>query len=318
MPYLTTSHTHEPSHMPPSNSQPIQFSLLPTSGIYTLFTLVVASPIILIAIKGLPSYQADLTCQLLIQLLHLISLAQIQHFRACPNDLPSNLGLPLRTTLSLLVGPILELLHTHSFHHYLEELLSEILFPVFQQVYHTLSRAEQQHYQGQTGLNPSPSPVPLALRISSRPVSPAPAPITNESTEDDPIRIQTAEEQWITSSSSQVLVQHSHSCSPSTQCYICADIGHYGLFCPMYRCPTCQEMAPGHTAHHCLETQCDLCHRWGHTNKVCNFRICGRCDNPGHMVDNCPINPLDKPGARSTYGGTYLDNDDLNTLVDDN
>ena len=80
MPYLSTSHTHEPFHMPPSDSQPIRFLLLPTSGIYTLYTLVVASPTILIAIKGLPSYQADLTCQFLVQLLHLVSLAQIQHF----------------------------------------------------------------------------------------------------------------------------------------------------------------------------------------------------------------------------------------------
>ena len=148
MPYLATSRTHEPSYTPPSNSQLIRFELLPTSGIYTLFTLIVASPAILIAVEGLPGYQANITCQLLVQLLHLVSLAQIQHFRACPNDLPSNLGLPLRATLSLLVGPILELLHTHSFHCHLEELLSEVLFPVFQQVYRTLSRAEQQHYRG--------------------------------------------------------------------------------------------------------------------------------------------------------------------------
>ena len=163
MPYLPTPRTHKPSHMPPPDSQLIRFSLLPTSGIYTLFTLVVASPAILIAIEGLPSYQTNLTCQLLVQLLHLVSIAQIQHFRACPNDLPSNLGLPLRTTLSLLVGPILKLLHTHSFHRYLEELLSEVLFPAFQQVYLTLSRAEQQHYRGQTGIHTSPPAIPLTL-----------------------------------------------------------------------------------------------------------------------------------------------------------
>ena len=297
MPYLTASRTHKPSHTPPSDSQPIWFELLPTSGIYTLFTLVVASPAILITVEGLPGYQADITCQLLVQLLLLVSLAQIQHFRACPNDLPNNLGLPLRATLSLLVGPILELLHTHSFHRHLEELPSEVLFPAFQQVYLTLSRAEQQHYRGQTGPNPFPSPIPLALWISSCPASPTPTPITDEPTEDDPIRIQIAEGQWITLSSSRVLVQQSCSCSPSTQCYVCADIGHHGLFCPMYHCPTCQEMAPGHAAHHCLETQCDLCRRWGHTDKVCNFWICGRCDNPGHVVDNCPINPLNEPDA---------------------
>ena len=313
MPFLSTSRTHEPSHMPPLASQPIRFSLLPTSALYTLYTLVIASLAILIAVEGLPNYQTNLTCQLLVQILHLVALTQIQHFRACPNDLPDNVGLPLRATLSLLMGPILELLHTHSFHRHLEELPSEVLYPAFQQVYITLSRAKQHHYRGQTGTHtPSPA-IPLALRISSRPASPAPTPIN-----DDPIHIQITEGEWITSSSSRVLVQHSHSCSPSTQCYVCLDTGHHGLFCPMYCCPTCQETAPGHTAHHCLETQCDLCGRWGHTDEVCNFWICGRCDNPGHMVDNCPNNPLDEPDTRSTYGGTYSDDDDLNTLVDDN
>ena len=163
MPYLSTSRTHKPSHTPPPNSQPIRFALLPTSGIYTLYTLVVASPAILIAIEGLPGYQIDLTCQLLVQLLHFVALAQIQHFHACPNDLPNNLGLLLRITLSLLVGPILELLHANSFHRHLEELPREVLYPAFQQVYLTLSRAEQQHYCGQTGIHTSPPAIPLAL-----------------------------------------------------------------------------------------------------------------------------------------------------------
>ena len=314
MPYLSTSRTHEPSSTPPPDSQPIRFSLLPTSGIYTLYTIVVASPAILIAIEGLPGYQTDITCQLLVQLLHLVALAQIQHFRACPQDLPSGLGLLLRSTLSLLVGPTLSLLHIHSFQRHLEELPSEVLYPAFLQVYRTLSRAEQQHYHGQTGIHTSPPPIPLALRISSCPASPAPLSVAEE----DPIRIYIGDGQWITSSSSRVLVQQSDPSSPSTLCYVCSDTGHHGLSCPMYRCPTCQETAPGHAAHHCLETQCDLCHRWGHTDEVCNLRICGRCNNPGHVVDNCPVNLLDEPDARSTYGGTYSDDDDLNTLVDDN
>ena len=92
MPYLSTSHTHEPSSTPLTDSQPIRFSLLPTSGIYTLYTIVIAFPAILIAVKGLPEYQTDITCQLLVQLLHLVALTQIQHFRACPQDLPSEIG----------------------------------------------------------------------------------------------------------------------------------------------------------------------------------------------------------------------------------
>ena len=314
MPYLLTSHTHEPSSTPPPDSQPIRFSLLPTSGIYTLYTLVVTSPTTLIAIEGLPEYQTDITCQLLVQLLHLVALAQIQHFRACPQDLPSGLGLPLCATLSLLMGPILELLHTHSFQRHLEELPSKVLYPAFQQVYLTLSRAEQQHYHGQTRIHTSPSPIPLALQISSRPSSPTPSLVANN----EVIRIQVTEGQWITSSASQVLIQNTRPDSPNTQCYHCLDFSHHGLSCPLYTCPTCRESAPGHAAHHCLVMQCDLCHCWGHSDEVCNLWICGRCDTTGHVVDNCPVNPLTQLETRYTYGEAYLDDDDLNTLVDDN
>ena len=114
------------------------------------------------------------------------------------------------------------------------------------------------------------------------------------------------------------LVQCSHSSSPNTLCYICSDFSHHGLFCPMYTCPICQETMLGHAAHHCLETQCGFCRWWGHSNDVCNLWICGRCNAMGHVVDNCPVNPLTQPDACSTYGGTYSDDDDLNTLVDDN
>ena len=57
----------------------------------------------------------------------------------------------------------------------------------------------------------------------------------------------------------------------------------------MYTCPTCREAAPSHAAHHCLATQCNLCHRWGHSDNVCNLWICGRCNTSGHVVDNCLV-----------------------------
>ena len=202
MSYLLTSSTYEPSHTPPSHSQPIQVTLLSMSQVYALYTLVIATPAILIAVKGLPNYQTNITCQLLVQLLHHIALAQIQHFRACLDDLPNVFGLPLCTTLSLLPGPVLKLLHTHSFYCYLEELLVNILYPAFCQIYLSLIRAEQLHYCGQTGTTQqttnSPSPIPLALRLFSCPASPAPSTINDE----DVIHIQTAKGQWITSSSS--------------------------------------------------------------------------------------------------------------------
>ena len=86
----------------------------------------------------------------------------------------------------------------------------------------------------------------------------------------------------------------------------------------MHICSTCGEATPGHAAHHCLVTQCNLCLRWGHSNDVFNLRVCEKCDALGHVVDNYPVNPLTQPDTCSTYGGIYSDDDDLNTLVDDN
>ena len=114
----------------------------------------------------------------------------------------------------------------------------------------------------------SPATLPLALQISSCPASPPPSSVADN----DVIHIQIAEGQWISSSSSRVLVQHSHSTSPNIQCYVCLDLVHHSLHCLMYTCPTCQEATPGHVAHHCLETQYNLCLRWGHSNSVCNLR----------------------------------------------
>ena len=67
--YFPTPSSYKPFHMPLSNSQPIQVALLSTSQVYTLYTLIITTPAILIAVKGLPSYQVDITCQLLVQLL---------------------------------------------------------------------------------------------------------------------------------------------------------------------------------------------------------------------------------------------------------
>ena len=56
MSYLLTSPSYKPSHMPLPNSQPIWITLLSMSRVYALYILVIATPAILIAVKGLPSY----------------------------------------------------------------------------------------------------------------------------------------------------------------------------------------------------------------------------------------------------------------------
>ena len=194
------------------------------------------------------------------------------------------------------------------------ELPTDVLHPAFAEIFLSLTQAKQHSYLEQVGPLPSPTAIPLALHILSPPPSPTTSPVDTN----DVIQIQITEGQWITSSTSRVLVQRSRSTSPNTQCYICSDLDHHGLFCLMHICSTCKEAAPGHMAHHGLETQCGLCHRWGHSDNVCNLQICGRCNALGHVVNNCPVNPFTQPNTRNTYGGTHSDGDNLNTLVDDN
>ena len=166
MPYLPVTPSYEPLRSPPPDSVPIQVCLLPMSCIHTLkFILVIATPAILITIERLSSHQQDVPCQLLIQLLHHIALTQLQHFRACPDDLPTSFGLPLCTTLSLLPGPVLDLLVSHSFHRYLEELPTNILHPAFTEIFLSLTQAEQRSYLEQVRPLSSPATLPLALRI---------------------------------------------------------------------------------------------------------------------------------------------------------
>ena len=224
-------------------------------------------------------------------------------------------GLPLHTTLSLLPEPILDLLVFHFFHSYLEELPTEILHSTFVKVFLSLTQVEQCLYLEQVG-QPlvSPAAIFLALCLSSPPPSPAIPPVNNNNV----IHIQITKGQWITFPSSQVLVQCSWTSSPNALCYVCSDLSYHGLFCPMYTCLTCQETILGNAAHHCLETQCDLCHQWGHFNNVCNLQICGGCNTPEHVVDNCPVNQLIQLDAHSTYHRTYSDDNNLNTLVDGN
>ena len=170
MPYLPTTPSYKPPHLPPPNSVPIQIHLLPTSCIHTFFILAVTTPVILIAIKGLPSYQQDIPCQLLVQLLHHVALTQLQHFRVCPDDLPTSFGLPLHTTLSLLPGPILDLLVFHFFHHYLEELPTNVLHPTFAEIFLSLTKLSNTVTWNKSDLSPPLSPCPWPFTSHPHPL----------------------------------------------------------------------------------------------------------------------------------------------------
>ena len=107
-------------------------TLLPNYAVHLLFTGILANPIALRAVEDLPLYDEDLICQELIRLFHLVSSAQQYHTLTAPSDLPAPFGILLHTSLNTLPRCILNILHLHGFHTFVERVPSEILYPTFQ------------------------------------------------------------------------------------------------------------------------------------------------------------------------------------------
>ena len=65
-------------------------------------------------------------------------------------------------------------------------------------------------------------------------------------------------------------------CLALKKCFKCKKVGHLRLDCTSYSCPSCGELAPGHT-----RTACP------------NLLYCIRCHNRGHHEENCSAHDWD-------------------------
>ena len=106
-------------------------TLLPNYTVHLLYTGILANPIILHVVEDLPLYDEDLICQELVRLFHLVSATQRYHALSVPSDLPAPFGIPLQTSLNTIPKFVLNLLHLHGFHTFVECIPSEILYPMF-------------------------------------------------------------------------------------------------------------------------------------------------------------------------------------------
>ena len=106
-------------------------TLLPNYAVHLLYTVILANPTILHVIEDLPLYDEDVICQELICLFHLVSSTQWYHALAAPSDLPAAFGVPLRISLNAIPGCILNLLHLHGFHTFVEQIPSNTIYPTF-------------------------------------------------------------------------------------------------------------------------------------------------------------------------------------------
>jgi hypothetical protein len=105
------------------------------------------------------------------------------HHLASPNDLPAELGIPLRISIAALPQWILTILHLHRFHVFVQLLSPNIIYPTFRRIYLSMTMEERDRYietfQLPNPCSPSPIPVPppsnsgpsLISRLSSPPPS---------------------------------------------------------------------------------------------------------------------------------------------------
>ena len=156
----------------PLRSHCIVPTLLSNYAIHLLYTGILANPIILRVVEDLPLYDEDVICQELIHLFHLVSSMQRYHTLAVPSDLPAAFGIPLRTSLNATPGHVLNLLHLHGFHTFVEQIPADTIYPTFRRVFLSMTMEERDHYLEQTELpapvSPPPVPIPpLSETLSS-------------------------------------------------------------------------------------------------------------------------------------------------------
>ena len=115
----------------PLRSQRVVPTLLPNYTVHLLYTGILTNPIALCTVEDLPLYDEDLICQELIHLFHLVSSTQRYHALSAPSDLPTPFGIPLCTSLNALLGRILNILHLHGFHTFVERVPLKSYTPRF-------------------------------------------------------------------------------------------------------------------------------------------------------------------------------------------
>ena len=96
---------------------------------------------------------------------------------------------------------------------------------------------------------------------------------------------------------------HPAPAGPLTKCFQCHLLSHYHEECPSYTCPHCHLSAPGHPSSTCLWDQCGFYHNWGHCDQFYPHHVCGTCNTPGNIIDDCPVEHLSPSLSSTIFGG---------------